>query len=575
MCGIWALINRFHITTLPPLSKLDQYVCKIIGRGPEGMRIKQYDDGVSCALGFTRLAINGLTDAGMQPFEYTAPDGSKYAWICNGEIYNWKTLAADYNLTDTLTSGSDCEIIGPLYHILKDDPVAFARAFDGVFAIVLVDFAAESTIVLRDPYGVRPLFYGVHNEYTVYASEMKSIYGLVDTSLASQLANVQSFKPGHIQITSPGEITYQKYHTVPYEKVAAFNNLEAAEMAIEKGLRLAVRKRLMTERPCAALLSGGVDSSLIAAIVADELRVAGVERPLETFSIGFEGSEDLRHARMVAEWISSKHHEIIMTADEFFAAIPEVVRAIESFDITTVRASVGNYLVSKAIREQSDCKVVFNGDGSDEIFGSYLYFYKAPNDHEFERETHRLLEEIHYFDVLRSDRSISSHGLEPRTPFLDKSFVATAMSLPTKWRRPGTRHAANLEPICEKWILRRAFMDSGLLPPEVLWRRKEAFSDGVSGPMKSWYEEIQERVEALVPDNWTSEACEKYNKPAKLQPHTAEAFYYRSLFESFYGEQFSRQVIPHFWMPRWIEGATDPSARKLAIYNTSEQKDVA
>lgn len=554
MCGIWALINRFHVPTLPPLSKLEQHVCKINGRGPEGTRIKQYEESVKCALGFTRLAINGLTDAGMQPFEYTAPDGSKYAWICNGEIYNWKTLAADYNLTAQLTSGSDCEIIGPLYHILKHDPVAFARAFDGVFAIVLVDFTANTHIVLRDPYGVRPLFYGTNFNYTVYASEIKSIYGLTD--------NAQSFKPGYIQVYSPSEITYIKYHNVPYEKVAAFNNLEAAEMAIEKGLRLAVRKRLMTERPCAALLSGGIDSSLIAAIVADELRAAGVERPLETFSIGFEGSEDLRYARMVAEWIGSRHHEIIMTPDEFFAAIPEVVRAIESFDITTVRASVGNYLVSKAIRERSDCKVVFNGDGSDEIFGSYLYFYKAPNDHEFERETQRLLDEIHYFDVLRSDRSISSHGLEPRTPFLDKSFVATAMSVPTKWRRPGTRHG-DMEPICEKWILRRAFMDSGLLPPEVLWRRKEAFSDGVSGPVKSWYEEIQERVATLVPDNWRTVAQEKYNKPAKLQPHTAEAFYYRSLFDSFYGTGFSKQVIPHFWMPRWIEGATDPSARTL------------
>jgi asparagine synthase (glutamine-hydrolysing) len=304
--------------------------------------------------------------------------------------------------------------------------------------------------------------------------------------------------------------------------------------------------------------------------VADELRVAGVERPLETFSIGFEGSEDLRHARMVAEWIDSKHHEIIMTPDEFFAAIPEVVHAIESFDITTVRASVGNYLVSRAIRERSDCKVVFNGDGADEIFGSYLYFYKAPSDQEFERETQRLLGNIHYFDVLRSDRSISSHGLEPRTPFLDKSFVATAMSMPTKWRRPGTCHGLQ-PPICEKWLLRRAFEDSHLLPPEVLWRRKEAFSDGVSGPVKSWYEEIQERVSHQVPDNWKDIAADSFAKPTEIAPKTAEAFYYRHLFSQKYKGSLAKAVVPFFWMPRWIEGASDPSARTLAVYKETEK----
>ncbi len=571
MCGIWALINRFHNPTLPSLSELDKHVSTLIPRGPEKQILKQYDDtSIRCVLGFTRLAINGLCDEGMQPFEYTAQTGEKYAWICNGEIYNWKQLATDYGLTNTVRSGSDCEIIGSLYHALKHDPIAFARALDGVFAIVLIDFSTESYIALRDPYGVRPLYSGTSNNYMVYSSEMKGLCGLTD--------NIQPFKPGYIQITSPGENYYTKYHNISYEKIAAFSNLEASEMAIEKGLRTAVRKRLMTERPVAALLSGGVDSSLIAALVADELRLAGVERPLETFSIGFEGSEDLRYARMVAEWIGSKHHEIIMTPDEFFAAIPNVIKTIESFDITTVRASVGNYLVSKAIKERSDCKVVFNGDGSDEIFGSYLYFYKAPNDHEFERETERLLEEIHYFDVLRSDRSISSNGLEPRTPFLDKSFVAIAKALPTKWRRPGTCHGLQ-PPICEKWILRRAFEDSGLLPPEVLWRRKEAFSDGVSGPTKSWYEEIQERVVAVVP-NWEADA-EKFSvftartpqSVRNIAPKTAEAYYYRTLFEGFYGADFAKHVIPHFWMPRWINGASDPSARTLAVYKETEKTE--
>lgn len=606
MCGIWALIGRGH-TTLPSLADLEKFVLPITARGPEGTCIKIFetdctlcdenDDWCKCcvesgshivcekciaknvpsqhALGFTRLAINGLTENGMQPFEWTASDGSKYAWICNGEIYNWKILAEEFGLTAELKSGSDCEIIGPLYHRLKERPATFARALDGVFAIVILDINKKECVVLRDPYGIRPLFQTIckfeddnsEDYFNMFSSELKGLGPLTK--------NTEQFPPGEIHILNTEKaVRVNKaitYHDIPYEKIAAFNNLEAAEMAIEKGLRTAVRKRLMTERPCAALLSGGVDSSLIAAIVADELRAAGIERPLETFSIGFEGSEDLRHARMVADWIGSRHHEIIMTPDEFFSAIPEVVHAIESFDITTVRASVGNYLVSRAIRERSDCKVVFNGDGSDEIFGSYLYFYKAPSNQEFERETQRLLGNIHYFDVLRSDRSISSHGLEPRTPFLDKSFVATAMSMPTKWRRPGTRHAADLEPICEKWLLRRAFADSGLLPPEVLWRRKEAFSDGVSGPVKSWYEEIQERVAALVPNDWKDIATQRFSDPEELVPKTAETFYYRDLFTQKYKGDLSKAAVPFFWMPRWIEGATDPSARTLAVYKTAEE----
>lgn len=573
MCGIWALIT-YKQEGIDTLADIEKYVAKLDGRGPEMMRIKQYDlvgsgcrsdrCDVTVTLGFTRLAINGLHEGGMQPFEWTAEDGSRYAWICNGEIYNWREIAAEFGFKSEHSKGSDCEVIGPLYHRLRSDPRAFARALDGVFAIFLIDFARGEYVVTRDPYGIRPLFSGndsrPHRNGIVFASEMKALVGISEW--------VHTFTPGEIDVCSLHNIHCEEgyqYHTVPYEKIAAFSNLEASEMAIEKGLRAAVRKRLMTERPVAALLSGGVDSSLIATLVADELRLAGVERPLETFSIGFEGSEDLRHARLVADWIGSKHHEIIMTPDEFFAAIPEVVQAIESFDVTTVRASVGNYLVSRAIKERSDCKVVFNGDGSDEIFGSYLYFYKAPTDAEFERESERLLQDIHHFDVLRSDRSISTHGLEPRTPFLDKGFVAIARALPTKWRRPGTRHG-QLEPICEKWILRRAFEDSGLLPPEVLWRRKEAFSDGVSGPVRSWYEEIQERVTGLVPADWAAVASEKYKR--HLVPTTAEAFYYRILFEAAYPTaSMAEAAVPYKWMPRWVEGATDPSARTLAVYS--------
>jgi len=275
---------------------------------------------------------------------------------------------------------------------------------------------------------------------------------------------------------------------------------------------------------------------------------------LKTFSIGFEGSEDLKYARIVADHIKSDHTEVVMTPEDFFEAVPEVVKAIESYDITTVRASVGNYLVCREISLDTDCKVVFNGDGSDEVFGGYKYFYNAPSDEAFEAETTRLLEDIHAFDVLRSDRSISSHGLEPRTPFLDKQFVSVAKSISTKLRRP-VKDTSN-----EKQILRLAFLDMGLLPHSVLLRKKEAFSDGVSGLNKSWYQECQERALKKVATNWKDEA----QKFVHLTPQTAEAYYYRTLFHEHYG-QAEKCAVPYYWMPKWAPGATDPSARTLEL----------
>jgi asparagine synthase (glutamine-hydrolysing) len=293
----------------------------------------------------------------------------------------------------------------------------------------------------------------------------------------------------------------------------------------------------------AALLSGGLDSSLIAALVAKELRLAGAP-PLETYSIGMQGSQDLHYARMVAKWIGSNHMEVIVTPQEFFDAIPDVIKDIESYDTTTVRASVGNWLLGKVIAVQSEAKVVFNGDGSDEVWGSYLYFFNAPSNHAYEAEVTRLLKDMHMFDVLRSDRCISSHGLEPRTPFLDREFVAVARSVATDLRRP----LKGSHP--EKWLMRMAF-DNSLLPKEVLWRKKEAFSDGVSGTDQSWYQIAQKMAEEkLAGKNFTD--------------GTAEKCYYRMIYEEIYGASTAKVNVPYFWMPRWSK-TTDPSARTLAI----------
>jgi asparagine synthase (glutamine-hydrolysing) len=268
------------------------------------------------------------------------------------------------------------------------------------------------------------------------------------------------------------------------------------------------------------------------------------------------GSEDLRYAKRVAEWIGSDHTEVHSTPHEMWGAVGPVIRDIESFDTTTVRASVGNWLVGKAVREKSDCKVVFNGDGSDEVFGSYLYMNSAPSAIAYEAEVRDLLQNIHMYDVLRSDRCISSHGLEPRTPFLDKAFVATVLSIPAWMRRP----IPGRQP--EKWLLRRAFDDGVTLPREVLWRRKEAFSDGVSGTEISWYEQTQAFASAEVPVNWRTAAPLLW---PHLTPTTAEQFYYRERFEQTY-RGLGAALVPRFWMPKWSAGATDPSARTLKVY---------
>ncbi len=601
MCGIWCLIKS--ATDQFPIS--DDQVKALVGRlenrGPEGTRIQTFLDQV--ILGFTRLAINGLNPNGMQPFI----DGDIIT-ICNGEIYNYKAIAAKYNFT--LTSGSDCEVLSHLYRHFIDCPEYFWRELDGVFAAVVVDLKRRTLMVGRDPYGVRPLFIGTcasNNRFADYdllgfSSELK---GLADIN---EFESIQQFSPGHFHtydLATMTLMTRTQYHMYPGDiEREVTSNCEVAKRDLRAALKAAVHKRMLTERPVAALLSGGIDSSLIAALVAEELRAAGGE-PLKTFSIGFAGSEDLRFARLVADHIGSDHHEIIKTPEEFFAAIPEVIKDIESFDTTSVRASVGNWLVAREIRRQTDCKVVFNGDGSDEVFGSYMYFYKAPSDEAYEAETIRLLKDICYFDVLRSDRSISSHGLEPRTPFLDKTFVQVAHNIAVELRRP----VQGLQ--VEKWILREAFAGTGLLPDAVLWRKKEAFSDGVSGPTKLWYEEIQDRVTTtwITPNpdqrSGSVEIQERleasrimppaageiqdrivnlptintYNHMKPMTPEdkphewgcstselcSREDIYYRTIFESLYKDRAT--VIPYKWMPRWIEGATDPSARTLKVYD--------
>tara|TARA_B100000524_G_scaffold348106_1_gene251641 strand:+ start:3377 stop:5032 length:1656 start_codon:yes stop_codon:yes gene_type:complete len=548
MCGIFSLLNYVNYD----MDFINEQFLKGQSRGPEDTKINTYDNNV--LLGFHRLAINGLNSESNQPL-----DINNVILICNGEIYNYKKLYKQLNVKPT--TDSDCEVI--IYCYLKYGIEYTLQMLDGVFAFILYDLRLNKLYAARDPFGVRPMFTMTDssNKSIGFSSELKQL------NMFSN--NVEQVSPGHfyqydksISVNSYG-LMGQKwiqtekvcYHRLPFYKQIINTDYELSEYIhrIKAAFEKAVSKRVVTtDRPIACLLSGGLDSSLVCALVCKYSSTR-----IKTFSIGLPDSEDLKYARKVAEFLNTDHSEIIVSERDFFEAIPDVIKAIESYDTTTVRASVGNYLLGKYIKANTECKVIFNGDGSDELAGGYLYFHKAPEVYEFDRECRRLLCNINYFDVLRSDRCISVHGLEARTPFLDRSWVDFYLSIPIEFRCH-----TNINK-CEKYLIRSAF--EGYLPKEVLWRKKEAFSDGVSGLQKSWYQIIQENIDDLPSEELSKmhefiqmECNNKHNKPT-----TNEQKYYRYLFEQNY--KSCEKVIPYFWMPKYVE-ATDSSARTLNVY---------
>ena len=549
MCGIFSIINEE--SRHPDRNEyIKTQFMKGKGRGPEYSIIQTNNECYkNVVLGFHRLAINGLNEISHQPIQI---DG--FSLICNGEIYNYRELFETIDITPK--TNSDCEII---IHLVKKYGIQQCLdLLDGVFAFVLVDTNMKKLYIARDIYGVRPLFCGVdstNKETTCFSSELKMI--------SDFCKDIKQFLPGTYSLFDYNDeekkwkckldSKYYKYGYISNSNHMKGENKENIRSEcyklIKNSLIHAVKKRVLTtDRPIACLLSGGLDSSLITSLVSYVRE--NTNNKLETYSIGLKGSQDLKYARIVAHFLKTDHHEIIVEEEDFLNAIPQVIKTIESYDTTTVRASVGNYLVAKYIKEHSDAKVIFNGDGSDEITGGYLYFHEAPDNIEFDKECKRLLKDIHLYDVLRSDRCISCHGLEARTPFLDKTFVTNYLSIPLELRN----HRKNNK--CEKYLLRDAF--KGFLPDEVLYRTKEAFSDGVSKQTRSWYEIIQEHVEKQEID------CKK--EYSHNQPTTKEQYYYRQLFEHSYPS--CDKIIPYFWMPRFVN-ATDSSARTLQIYKKS------
>ena len=598
MCGIFALINdTFGFSS----DFINEQFLKGQRRGPEFSKLKVVS--MKATFGFHRLAINGLNNESNQPMEI-----GDITLICNGEIYNYKELYSMMNVEPS--TDSDCEVIIHLYKKYGMDHTL--QLLDGVFSFLLLDnkydIIGNKLYVARDPYGVRPLYVlkptnmittnsanitgtinNVNNNKMIgFASELKCL---------SEFQNIKNeyvleqFEPGTYSLyTLPCksicdwtlENENVRYHTTGFTS-HMFQPFEFEQMELEYiyskiqyYLSCAVNKRCMTtERPIACLLSGGLDSSLITALVNEYIKSQNSflqeqqQIVLETYSIGLLDSEDLKYARIVANYLGTKHTEIICSEEDFLNAIPDVIYAIESYDTTTIRASIGNYLLGKYISENSNANVIFNGDGSDELCGGYLYMHKCPDSLEFDKECRRLLKDIHKFDVLRSDKCMSSHGLEPRTPFLDREWVQYYLSI-----NPSIRHHSNIQKSqsqCEKFLLRSAFSPSyflnidnkPLLPDSVVWRTKEAFSDGVSKTSRSLYQIIQEHVASCQ-----YEYINNYIVTTGVLPETDEQLYYRKIFDEHYTNS-AANILDYFWMPKYVRGVKDASARTLNIYKSS------
>ena len=515
---------------VPDRGAFERGFARTKSRGPDDTRITDTGKGV---LGFHRLSIMGLTPSGMQPFEMNG-----CCAVCNGELYGFekereKLRARGY----TFLSDSDCEIILPMYFEYGTDMFAM---LDAEFACVIFDGRTGEYVAARDPIGIRPLYYGYDGRGTViFASEAKNLVGLTE--------RIMPFPPGYY--CKGGR--FVRYCDIAAVDAVCRDDPETACRKIREKLVAGVRKRLVSDSKVGFLLSGGLDSSLVCAIAARESSA-----PIETFAIGMsEDAIDLKYARQAADFIGSRHTEVYMTPDEVISSLERVIELLGTWDITTVRASMGMYLVCRAIHERTDLRVILTGEISDELFG-YKYTDFAPSAEAFQLEAQKRVRELHMYDVLRADRCISVNSLEARVPFGDLDFVRYVMSLDPEMKL--NKYGKG------KYLLRRAFEGLGYLPDGILWREKAAFSDAVGHSMVDY---LKDYAETRYSD---SEFEEKRKNYVHAQPFTKESLLYREIFEKYYPGQ--AEMIADFWMPnREWEGCDvdDPSARVLANYGDS------
>ena len=514
MCGIVCAFNTSNDKLLR--SRVLEMAKTIRHRGPDWSGIYSNKNAI---IAHERLAIVDPS-SGQQPL-FSQDD--RYILAANGEIYNHKELRdqfPDYNFS----TKSDCEVILPLYEKYGPD---FLDKLNGIFAFAIYDSHKDEYFIARDHMGIIPLYIGWDEKNVFYvSSELKALEG--------QCEKIELFPPGQYLISS--ENKFKKWYIRDWEYFDNVKSLESDITKLRESLEDAVKRQLMSDVPYGVLLSGGLDSSITSAIAKkySEKRIETDDTQrawwpqLHSFSVGLKGSPDLAAARKVANHIGTVHHEIIFTIQEGLDAIKDVIYNLETYDITTVRASTPMYLMARVIKSMG-IKMVLSGEGADELFGGYLYFHKAPSAESFHEETVRKLNKLHMYDCLRANKSLAAWGVEGRVPFLDKEFIDVAMTLNPKDKMINNQRM-------EKWILRKAFQD--YLPDEILWRQKEQFSDGVG---YSWIDSLKEYVSDLISDQEMADAKIKF--PIKT-PTTKEEYYYRSLFSEHFPSNTAAMSVP-------------------------------
>lgn len=531
MCSIMGVCGSGYIKDFTN-AQFEECFGRTLSRGPDMSRVIETESGL---LAFHRLAIMDLSETGMQPFER---DGN--ALVCNGEIYGFRKIKKELEKKYRFCGDSDCEILLPMY---EEYGLEMFRMLDAEFALILFDGKRKKYVAARDPVGIRPLFYGYTKSGTIlFASEAKNLVGLTE--------RIMPFPPGHYYVDGK----FYCYNDIADVPAVCHDSLETVCRNIREKLIRGVEKRLDADAPLGFLLSGGLDSSLVCSIAAKIL-----QKPIRTFAIGMsEDAIDLKYAKEVADYIGSDHTEVIINKDRVLESLEEVVSILGTYDITTIRASIGMYLVCKAIHETTDIRVLLTGEISDELFG-YKYTDFAPSPEAFQEEAVKRIREIHMYDVLRADRCISVNSMEARVPFGDIDFVRYVMAVDPalKVNRYGKG----------KYLLRHAFENTpkgDYLPRSILFREKAAFSDAVGHSMVDY---LKEYAEMLYSDEEYEARRSRYSF---AQPFTKESLLYRELFEKYYPGQSA--MVKDFWMPNksW-EGCdvNDPSARVLSNYAAS------
>tara|TARA_B100001093_G_scaffold503131_1_gene557084 strand:- start:614 stop:2290 length:1677 start_codon:yes stop_codon:yes gene_type:complete len=514
MCGI---VCAFETKAKKNIrSKVLEMSKKIRHRGPDWSGIFSNDSAI---LSHERLSIVDPS-SGKQPL-YS--EDNRYVLAANGEIYNHQEIRKEFPNYEFSTN-SDCEVILALYAKYGAD---FIDKMNGIFAFVIYDSKNDEYFVARDHMGIIPLYIGWDADKIFYvSSELKALEGVCN--------KIELFPPGHYLLSTKDD--YIKWYDRDWREYNEVKNAKSDIKKLRDSLEQAIKRQLMSDVPYGVLLSGGLDSSITSAVAKkySEMRIESNNKQpawwpqLHSFSVGLEGSPDLAAAKLVADHIGTIHHEIIFTIQEGLDAIKDVIYNLETYDITTVRASTPMYLMARVIKSMG-IKMVLSGEGADEIFGGYLYFHKAPNSREFHDETVRKLDKLHMYDCLRANKSLAAWGIEGRVPFLDKEFMDVAMSLnPEDKMIKGDR--------IEKWILRKAFEE--YLPESIVWRQKEQFSDGVG---YNWIDSLKKVVKDKISDKKMKEALSRF--PVQT-PTTKEEYYYRSLFSEHFPSETAAYCVP-------------------------------